>query len=176
MKNIILILAAIFSLSTVASVKIIKSDISFSASGKPAFIKANGSVPLLEATISLDGNIISGTAKVDLSKLDSGIELRDEHLKQKYLHTKKFPTAELVITKQKVQLTGEANKLNAILNFHGKEREIILHAELKKNKNIITFNSNFEFLLTDFDIDLPSFQGITAANNVKLKVHTTLEI
>ena len=46
-------------------------------------------------------NEISGMAKVDLNKLDSGIELRDEHLKEKYLHTKKFPDAMILINKQK---------------------------------------------------------------------------
>ena len=51
MKIIIFILASIFSLSVEANVKLIKSDIKFSATGKPSFIKANGSVPLVETNL-----------------------------------------------------------------------------------------------------------------------------
>ena len=120
-------------------------------------------------------NEISGMAKVDLNKLDSGIELRDEHLKEKYLHTKKFPDATILINKQKVNF-GKSNKLKAILNFHGKKKEIVLDVELEKNGKIITLYSDFEFLLTDFGVELPSFQGITAADKVKLNVVASFKI
>lgn len=175
MKTIILILATIFSLSSEANLKLVKSEIKFSATGRPSFIKANGSVPLVETKLELGTSEISGTAKVDLNKLDSGIELRDEHLKEKYLHTNKFPEATIVINKQKVNF-GKRNKFKAVLNFHGIKKEITLDTELEKNGNIVTLNSDFEFLLTDFGVELPSFQGITAADKVKLNVVASFEL
>lgn len=175
MKSVILILATIFSLSGEANVKLVESEIKFSATGKPSFIKANGSVPLVETNLEFGTSEISGTAIVDLNKLDSGIELRDEHLKEKYLHTKKFPEAIIVFNKQKVNF-GKRNRLKAVLNFHGKKNEIILDAEFKKNGKIVTLHSGFEFLLTDFGVELPSFQGITAADKVKINVVASFEL
>lgn len=175
MKIVIFILAIIFSLSGEANVKLVKSEIKFSATGKPSFIKANGSVPLVETNLEFEANEVSGTAKVDLNKLDSGIELRDKHLKEKYLHTSKYPDAALLINKQKVNF-GERNKLKAVLSFHGRKKEITLDAELEKNGKIVTLNSDFKFLLTDFGVKLPSFQGITAADKVKLNVVASFEL
>ena len=140
MKITIFMLAIFFSLSGVANIKLLESDIKFSATGKPSFIKANGSVPLVEINLSLAKNEISGTAKVDLSKLDSGIELRDEHLKEKYLHIKKYPNATIFIDKQKILFSGESNKIKAVLKFHGKEKEILLDVELEKEDNIVSMN------------------------------------
>jgi polyisoprenoid-binding protein YceI len=175
MKVIIFILATIINISGEANVKLVKSEIKFSATGRPSFIKANGSVPLIETNLEFGANEISGSAKVDLNKLDSGIKLRDEHLKEKYLHTNKFPEAMIVINKTKVNF-GKRNKLKAVLSFHGKKKEITLDTELEKNGKIVTLNSEFEFLLTDFDVELPSFQGITAADKVKLYVVASFEL
>ena len=159
-----------------ANTKILESEIKFSSVGNPSFIKVNGTVPLVEVNFTIVGDKINGTATVDLNKLDSGIGLRDKHLKEKYLHTKKNPKATILIEKQSVVFSGKNNKIKGTLNFHGKKKEIVLDTKLTRKGNIVSVNSNFEFLLTDFGVELPSFQGITAADKVKLKINTKLEI
>ena len=176
MKKLLIVITNILSLSIAANMKLIKSETNFSATGKPAFIKANGNAPLTKAIFQLLDNKLSGMAEVDLRKLDSGIELRDEHLKKKYLHTDKFPVATLVIPKQKVDISGKMNKLKATLNFHGAKNEILLDTSIEKSGNKLSVISNFKILLTDYAVTLPSFQGITAADKVKLRVKTEFEL
>ena len=175
MKVIIFLLITVLSFSGNADVELINSEIKFSATGRPSFIKANGTVPLTETNIQVRFNEISGIVKVDLNKLDSGIVLRDKHLKEKYLHTHKFPEATLHIVKQKINF-GTKGKLKVVLNFHGKSKEMTINTILEKNEKIVSLNSDFEFLLTDFGIELPSFQGITAADKVKLNVDARVKL
>lgn len=171
----ILLLTLFISFCSIAGVKVLKSDLKFKATGKPSFIKATGSIPFKETNFEYTESELSGSAKVDLTKLDSGIELRDTHLKEKYLHTNKFPEAQLVILKQKAPV-GKTSKLTAQLTFHGVKKEIMIDAELEKKGKVITLVSSFDFMLTDYGVELPSFQGITAADKVKLNVVTSFEL
>lgn len=174
MNKLIIIIITVFSLSVEASVKLINHEIKFSAIGKPAFIKVDGSVPLVAANFEFGVNEIDGVAKVDLNSLETGIKLRDEHLKEKYLHTSDFPYAILKINKQKAIL-GKRNKIKALLLFHGRSKEISLDIVIVKNERVIKLNSQFEFLLSDFNVELPTFQGISAANKIKLSVVASFE-
>lgn len=176
MKKLILLFTLLLSASVVANVKIIKSNIEFSAKGRPAFIKANGSAPLVDSNLIIKDLKLKGSVTVDISKLDSGIELRDEHLKEKYLHTNKFPQAVLIFDEQSVSLDGSEQTLKGKLKFHGVEKNIQVKAELNKNDREISLESNFVIKITDYGIELPSFQGITAADKVELKVEAELEI
>lgn len=176
MKLLVIVFISVLSFVVQANIKILSSQIEFSAVGKPAFIKANGNVPLSQANFNLKDDQLSGTAIVNLEKLDSGIEMRDQHLKEKYLETKKFPTATLEIKSQKVSLEGKKSEIEATLDFHGKKKPIKLFMELRKKDKTIVMKSNFDFSLTEFGVELPSFQGITAADQVKLNIDTTFEL
>ncbi len=173
MKKIILLL--LISNYSFANIKLLYSEVKFSAIGRPSFIKANGTVPLILTEMKLEKNTFSGNAIVDLEKLNSGIDLRDKHLKDKYLETKKFPQAKIVIEPQEITYAKEI-ELKAKLMLHGEEKEVILKSRFMKEDNKLNFISNFEVLLSLFKIELPSFQGISAANKVKLKIDTSFEI
>jgi len=172
MKQLLLMLA--LSTNILAANKIIKSDIAFTAVGKPAFIKANGHVPLKKSDLTMKKDLLSGSLTVSLAMLDSGIELRDTHLKEKYLHTVKHPIATLTFKGQKIMKSTSKQKVTGTLMFHGKEKEITIEALITKVDKVIKVQSDFDFLLTDYGVELPSFQGITAANKVKLKVNTEI--
>jgi polyisoprenoid-binding protein YceI len=176
MKILIITLYVLFSLPALAKIKIINSEVKFSAIGKPSFIKANGSLPLIDANFILNEDQFSGDAKVSIIKLNSGIESRDKHLKEAYLHAKKFPEAELLIKEQKVSINNSSQTIRAILKLHGIEKEIELDTKLSKEGKVVSLESNFEIRLSDFSIELPSFKGITAANKVKINVVTKFEL
>ncbi len=172
MKNISLIILLALSSSAFASLAITKSDIKFTATGRPSFIKASGEVPLGDSTFNIGEDFIEGSAIVKLDKLNSGIDLRDEHLKGKYLETQKYPLAKLTISKQKISPTDERQILKAVLELHGQKKEIDLETRISRDSSQISMENSFEIQLSDFGIELPSFQGVTAANKVKLNVKT----
>lgn len=176
MKNIILIASLLLPLHAFAANQIVKSKIAFTAVGKPAFIKANGVVPLKESKLTIKDNKLSGMVVVDISKLDSGIELRDTHLKDKYLHTAKFPIATLTIKDQAISASSSSHKITGELTFHNVTKPISFDANVSLENNVVKLKSDLSFLLTDFNVELPSFQGITAADKVKLNVETEIKI
>ena len=176
MKNVILITTLLLALPTLAANMIVKSKIAFTAVGKPAFIKANGEVPLKESNLVLKDGKLSGKIIVDISKLDSGIELRDTHLKDKYLHTEKFPLATLTIKDQMIPASSSSHKISGELTFHNVTKPISFEAEVILESNVVKLKSDLSFLLTDYNVELPSFQGITAANKVKLNVEIEIKI
>lgn len=175
MRILILALSILYSLPAYTKLRILESSVEFIATGRPAFIKAHGTVSLLNTSIEIENNQLNGIAAVDLTSLDSGIELRDQHLKSKYLNTNKYPKAILVFENQKITLDGKVNTIQGKLKFHGIEKLVELKMEFQESDSVIFLQSSFDILLTQFGIELPSFQGITAANKVKLTIKSKVE-
>lgn len=166
----------LISASSIAANKILSSDISFVAKGKPSFIKAKGNVLLKEADIKLNGNNVVGSFIVDLTTLDSGIELRDDHVKNKYIDVKKFPLAKITFNESDLQVDSSSKKVKAILEFHGVKKPVELTMTCEKNKKIIHLSGSFSLSLTQFEVELPSFQGITAAEKVKITIDSKVQL
>ena len=173
MKNKLFIFLLVFTTSAFATLKVDKPKVIFEAIGKPSFIKAKGFVPIKDLKLSLNNKKLSVVAIVLLDKLNSGIELRDEHLKNKYLEIKKYPQARLVISEKLIKFNSNS-KIMGTLELHGKTKEIELKVEHSKTENSPKLSFFFDFKLSDFEIDLPSFKGITAADTIKLNVETEL--
>jgi polyisoprenoid-binding protein YceI len=176
MKKSILLLTALFTLNAFGSAKVINSEINFTAVGKPAFIKASGNMPFKTSTLEVKENKLTGTILVDMNQLNTGIDLRDEHLKSKYLHVEKFPEAKLELSPIALVDGLNTTDIMATLHFHGTSKKIKIPVELNKMGNKVKVNTDFELLLSDFNVELPSFQGITAADKVTLKVSSEIEI
>lgn len=174
--KLLLILTIGLNLFAQASSKIINSEIKFLATGKPSFIKASGKLDIEKADITLKEGKLSGSFIVDLNKLNSGIELRDEHLKEKYLEVKKYPQAILTFEGQALELENNSQTVKAKLNLHGETKDIELKIETAKEDKVLKIIAEFNIELSMFKIELPSFQGITAANKVKINVDSEVEL
>lgn len=103
----------------------------FLAVGKPSMIKINGEANGPEGTLTATKNSLSGIMKVDLNKLTTKINLRDDHLKNKYLEVSKFPEATLEIVN--LQLPTDFTTLSdketevpfaAKFTLHGKTSDV----------------------------------------------------
>lgn len=176
MKKSIFLLVALTAFNSLASVTVTKSEINFTAIGKPAFIKTTGMMPFKSSTLKVENNQLSGTILVDLNKLNTGIDLRDEHLKEKYLHVNQHPEAKLIIQPIELSEGTQTKSVTATLHFHGKSKQLKIPMTVMKQNSQLKISSDFELLLSDFGVELPSFQGITAANKVSLKVNSEIEI
>ena len=71
-----------------------EGKVEFLAVGQPSALKIRGKLsdekPISGSLEVVDGSL-SGTAKVKLDGFDTGIELRNRHMKEKYLETGKYP-------------------------------------------------------------------------------------
>ncbi len=175
MKNLLLIFILV-SFQTQAATKVLSSEVNFTAVGRPSFIKATGTLPIEKADLKVVSGKLSGNLMVSLTKLDSGIETRDEHLKEKYLEVAKHPEATLMLENIDLAKIKDGSTIDAKLKLHGVEKTIPIEVEASLNGQTLEVEAEFEVILTDYSIELPSFQGITAAKNVKIKVDSKFEL
>lgn len=160
-----------------------KSSVLFEAVGKPSLIKIKGEGQKISGEIksaldsSTPGNsILNGQVVVELSDLDTGVSLRNEHMKDKYLQIKKYPQAKVNIKDLKVK-TEDLKKLKISKNTV--QVEIEIHGE-RKNVDVEysvdngDLQTNFELKISDFKIEIPSYMGITVADKVKVSLKTSL--
>lgn len=151
-------------------------SVNFKAEGKPGFMKINGEGDKALGQVKLDGKEVSGTLSFDLNSLSTKISLRDQHMKEKYLETGKFPKAELTITKLTLpksiaeQNSGEV-PFEGKLKLHGIENTI-QNGKVKYSMSgkDVEFEAEFDTTIKAHEIPVPSYAGITVADNVKVIV------
>ena len=148
-----------------------------------------GTTRMVEATLMINPLNVSqnpkAMVKVDLSALNSGIDLRDEHMKsEKFLNTAKHPYATFALTgisgtsvlkdatKTNVKLTGD-------LTLHGVTKKISVPATLtyfKQNENtksklagnLLKANAIFNIKMSDYGVEVPSMMLMKVSNDVKI--------
>lgn len=149
----------------------------FLAIGKPAMIKINGEGQGPEGTLTAAKNSLSGTVKVDLTKLTTKIDLRDNHMKNKYLEVGKYPEAilEIVNLQLPVDFSALTDKDTEVpftgkFTLHGKTSDVSGKAQVKRIAKHVAGYAEFVFKITDHLDTLPSWMGVKVAENVTVKV------
>ena len=104
---------------------------------------------------------------VDLNSLVTGMGLRDQHMKEKYLETKKFPTAELVTG------TGDGGKGTGTLKMRGIEKPINGTYELLPGGRKL--KALFEIKLSDYGISGIRYMGVGVKDTAKIAVIIPVE-
>lgn len=97
---------------------------------------------------------------VDLNTLDTGIGLRDRHMRENYLETKKYPYAEFTgkINALPTLASGQSREVTAKGKFkiHGVEREIEVQGKLTSLvSGDMQLDASFAVMLGDYKIDIP---------------------
>ncbi|MDD4975892.1 MAG: YceI family protein [Bacteriovorax sp.] len=161
-----------------------KSSVEFLAIGNPSALKIKGENAKVQGEISSSLNIIGAKLKVDLNEFVTGIDMRDEHMKEEYFETNKaenrYVTLEIInldipdsFWKKSEEWKGN---FKGKLKLHNVEKDItgdITFSPYKKGDNVITV-SRFPIKLTDFKINVPSFVGVTVAEVVNVEVKLPL--
>jgi hypothetical protein len=154
-----------------APVKINTGSVNFVATGKPGFLKINGTGPDITGDLDSSAQGLTGTVTVAMEKFTSGIELRDEHMKEKYLEVKKFPVATLKIREMSFNpsAANQEQAFKGVLNFHGVEKNVDGVAKVANANGKLTIDANFPITISDFKIEVPSYAGIKVADTVEVK-------
>ncbi|MCB9073257.1 MAG: YceI family protein [Bdellovibrionaceae bacterium] len=155
--------------------KVEKADIKFVAVGKPAMLKITGESHDLKPDLNVENQKISGTISVALKTLDTGISLRDEHMKDKYLEVGKYPIAKLQV--KDIALPQPLEKIsktdidtNGTLSLHGQEKSVPLRIHVETQGEKIQVSATTTIKVSDFSITIPKYMGITVADNVDINV------
>lgn len=191
LKMIVLVQMSLYSIIGLAKIEKIdinqnKSSVEFVAVGNPSALKIKGEQAKVQGQVSCTSNIISAKLKVDLNEFVTGIEMRDEHMKEKYFETEKSENRHATIEignlniPESFWVKNEEFKaeFKGKLVLHNMEKDIsgkIIFSPYKKGNEVLT-TSQFSLSLSDFNIAVPSFAGITVAQDVNVEVKLPLII
>jgi len=157
-------------------------QVKFLAVGNPSFIKIEGVGKGANGNLAIEGKKAKGQFHFNLDSLDTGMDLRNEHMKSKYLQTNSFPESVLNIEDfvlksdydPKVGLgTGE---FKGTLTLRGETRPVTCsYISVPMGNGKEKISAKFDLQLTDYKVDIPTFSGITVANKVMVEVESILE-
>lgn len=119
----------------------------------------------------------AGTLRVDLVPLDTGIELRNNHLRETYLEVargERFRHAALTGIELAVPLPPDAARhktpFSGTLSLHGVEKAIAGEAELSRRDGRLRVEAAFSLSLKVFDIPPPRYLGVGVRDEVGILV------
>ncbi len=108
--------------------------------------------------------------KVPLRNLTTGIALRDDHMRNKYLQVGTYPNAELTIDRSALRLpggdgcaSGDAPGSKAL---HGKTKAVNVHYTVARGGGQLHVGGTTHVDLRDYGIDVPSYLGVTVKPDV----------
>lgn len=154
------------------------NKVEFLAVGQPSAIKIRGKLDdgkALGGKLEIVEGKLQGTAEVKLESFDTGINLRNQHMKEKYLETAKYPQS--TVTLKPVTLSGDTTKptyewsgpFEGTLKLHGVEKPIKGDLKVAKADEKWKGNFSFSFELQDYGVDVPKYLGITVSKAVQVE-------
>jgi len=122
--------------------------------------------------VSDDGQQLTFVAP--LAPLKTGIDLRDKHMKEKYLEVPKFPNAELRIERSALTFPTAGQKAehsaSCELKLHGKaKRESVKYTAAHDGSGYV-ITATMHINMKDYGIEVPSYLGVTVKPEVEITV------
>lgn len=137
-------------------------------------LEFKGTSDHLTGLIDLDKNLVD--FYVDLNTLDTGINLRNNHMRDSYLETDTYRFAEFtgsLSSKFDPSLEQEQQVVVAgTFQIHGVEREIEVAGTLKPMDSGLQLNASWTILLEDYKIDKPQvvFYELASEQTVNISI------
>ena len=122
---------------------------------------------------------LEGSLAVDLRTVDTGIDLRNEHLREKYLEVDKGAGYDQVIlsdvTLQGVNPDAPAGKgsFTGSLMLHGVKKTVMGPVEIRQAGTGWRVRASFPVNLPDYNIDKPRYLGVGVRDTVQVSVTFT---
>jgi polyisoprenoid-binding protein YceI len=136
-------------------------------------------------TTSLAGELIlnpdkqgelDGALQVDLRTLQTGISLRDTHLREKYLEVQNGAGYEQA-TLDRIRLDGVSGAapigkvgFRGVLSLHGQEREVVGTADIRRAGEGLRVQASFPVQVSGFAIESPRYLGVGVRDEVNVSV------
>ncbi|MFD2201135.1 YceI family protein [Shivajiella indica] len=144
---------------------------------KASLSEFTGESDQLNGLVDIEKNLLD--FYIDLNTLKTGIGLRDRHMRENYLETKKYPFAEFTGKMDTVPQLDEGKKVEVLakgkFKIHGVERELEVKGFLiKKGNSQLELNANFKVKLSDYNIDIPKVMFYELAEEQEVSISAIL--
>jgi polyisoprenoid-binding protein YceI len=119
---------------------------------------------------------LTGEITVDLATIDTGIALRNQHLRENYLQVAKGAGFDKAVLSDihLADATGEgfegSTPFTATLLLHGVTREVTGKAETRREGTGRRVRAEFPLTLTDFGVTPPEYLGVGVGNRLLVRV------
>ncbi len=141
----------------------------FHASG-PAGMGIEGNTT--DVSVADDGTTLK--VIVALGNITTGISLRDDHTRNKYLEVGKFPNATLSVPRASLKFPADggttSGDVQGTMNIHGHDKAVTLHYAAAKKGASITIAGTTPLDITDFGINVPSYLGVTVKKDITVDI------
>jgi hypothetical protein len=135
-----------------------------------------------DVTVKEGTNEIGGAFSVDLRTLDTGIGLRNTHLRDNYLEVSRGPTYDTavltaVVLDAPAPSRGRAATLGfkAVLSLHGNEKPIAGTAAVSNKGDTLDVKVKFPLRIDGYEIARPTYLGVGVTNQIDVEVRATLK-
>jgi polyisoprenoid-binding protein YceI len=137
----------------------------------------DGTTDKIDGYMYWDGDDILSKSQiyfeVDLRTIDTGIGLRNRHMREDYLETDKYPMTNFkgkLIKADKTSsgsynVTAEGNMF-----IHGVTKPLTINATMTPTGNGFRIKSNFEVKLSDYKIPIPQLMFLKISEIMKLQL------
>lgn len=164
--------AAALSVTDLADAKLQGASgpaVTFTAVG-PAGLKIEGK----SSELSVVDDATNVAITVPLANLKTGIDLRDKHMREKYLEVQKYPNADLQVTRASLKFPADGAESNGdaqgVMKIHGQSRPVTFHYSAKRGGTKLDVSGTVNLNINDFGIQVPSYLGVTVKPEIQVAV------
>jgi polyisoprenoid-binding protein YceI len=119
---------------------------------------------------------VSGALRVDLQTLETGIAVRDRHMRENYLEVEKGPEFAVATFDQiRVEKLAGKSTFKGTLLLHGQRQEVTGVADLQQKDGRIRVQAQFPIRVSAFQIPKPTYLGVGVRDEIQIKVVLTAE-
>ncbi|RYG63316.1 YceI family protein, partial [bacterium] len=135
-------------------------QVTFLATG-PGGLKIEGKTS--ELNVAEEGGNVK--ISVPLANVDTGINLRNKHMREKYLETDKFPNAELTVARSALQLPEDGKEVsgtaNGQLTIHGQTKPVAVRYTNRRSGKTYDVQGSTRVNMNEYGVTVPSYLGVT---------------
>ncbi|CAM4293077.1 YceI family protein [Flavobacterium terrigena] len=160
MKKIaLLVLVALYSFTPVQEKKLTKTGTIIFEASVPSFEEVKGKNTAVTCVLNTSNGEIAALALMKGFRFK--IALMEEHFNENYIESSKYPKATFKgkienFDVSKITTTSDDYTIKGKLELHGKSKDIITIAKIKKIGNDIEVKTTFPVNVSDFGIEIPS--------------------
>ena len=128
------------------------------------------------AASAAEPGTVSGALRVDLQTLETGIAVRDRHMRENYLEVEKGPEFAVATFDQiRVEKLAGKSTFKGTLLLHGQRQEVTGVADLQQKDGRIRVQAQFPIRVSAFQIPKPTYLGVGVRDEIQIKVVLTAE-
>ena len=133
----------------------------------PAGFKLEGKTDQLSIKEEGDKVLFS----LPLSTLKTGIDLRDTHMREKYLQVDKYPNLVLEVPWSAIKLPEDGQTATQTvpgkMTLHGQTKDVSVTYTVKRTGDVYETSGKVPLNLKDFGVDIPSYLGVTVKPDIE---------